>query len=105
AFVLARTGAEALRGLTALAHGEPADNPLLAHSAARGATAPVFPGSGSPRPAMPLQLLATAPVFAAELDACAAALARWTGWTLSDVLHGRPSAPDLTRVHRVKAVL
>ncbi|KJS52475.1 hypothetical protein VM98_31210, partial [Streptomyces rubellomurinus subsp. indigoferus] len=105
AVVLARTGAEALRGLTALAHGEPADNLVLAQSAARGATALVFPGQGSQWPGMAVELLDTAPVFAAELDACAAALARWTGWSLYDVLHGRPGAPDLTRVDVVQPVL
>ncbi|MER5354836.1 SDR family NAD(P)-dependent oxidoreductase, partial [Kitasatospora sp. NPDC002551] len=105
AVVLARTRADALRGLTALAQGEPADNLVRAQSTARGATALVFPGQGSQWADMAVELLDASPVFAAELDACAAALARWTDWSLHDVLRGRPGAPDLSRVDVVQPVL
>ncbi|MFE6866121.1 type I polyketide synthase, partial [Kitasatospora sp. NPDC057692] len=105
AVVLARTHADALSGLTALAQGEPADTLVRAQSTARGATVLVFPGQGSQWADMAVELLDASPVFAAELDACAAALARWTDWSLPDVLRGRPGAPDLSRVDVVQPVL
>ncbi|MFE7489162.1 SDR family NAD(P)-dependent oxidoreductase, partial [Kitasatospora sp. NPDC057541] len=105
AVVLARTHAEALSGLTALAQGEPADNLVRAQSTARGGTVLVFPGQGSQWADMAVELLDASPAFAAELDACAAALARWTDWSLHDVLRGRPGAPDLSRVDVVQPVL
>ncbi|MCC3772337.1 type I polyketide synthase, partial [Streptomyces sp. UNOC14_S4] len=105
AVVLSRTRTDALRGLTALAAGEPAENLVPARSAATGATAFVFPGQGSQWTGMALELLDTSEEFAAALDACATALAPHVDWSLDDVLRGRPGAPDLTRVDVVQPVL
>ncbi|PRY00461.1 SDR family NAD(P)-dependent oxidoreductase [Allonocardiopsis opalescens] len=60
--------------------------------AVRGTAAPdrrvalVFPGQGAQWVGMATELAAASPAFAAELDACAAALAPHVDWRLPDVL-------------------
>ena len=93
-----------LAGLDELATGE-----VL--SVVRGAAAPagktvfVFPGQGSQWIGMGIELLDTAPVFAAHIDACAKAFAEFVDWSLIDVLRGAPGAPGLDRVDVVQPVL
>ncbi|WP_251095847.1 type I polyketide synthase [Streptomyces sp. Caat 7-52] len=99
-----RTGL--LAGLHALAEGQPA--PGLVQGVARsrsGEAVLVFPGQGSQWPGMALGLLEAAPVFRDRLTACDEALAPFTGWSVRDVLHGAPGAPDLERVDVVQPVL
>ncbi|KUN83522.1 hypothetical protein AQJ64_17195 [Streptomyces griseoruber] len=97
--------ADALR---ALARGE---HPA---TAVRGATAPagtdgkvvfVFPGQGSQWLGMATELLDSAPVFAAKIEECAAALAPYTDWSLLDVLRGTRETPDPDRTDVVQSAL
>jgi cytochrome P450 len=65
----------------------------------------VFPGQGSQWPGMARALLATAPVFRDQVEACARALARHVEWSLLEVLRGEPGAPALDRVDVVQPAL
>jgi acyl transferase domain-containing protein/acyl carrier protein len=53
----------------------------------------VFPGQGAEWPAMGRELLETAPAFRREAEACDAALAAFTGWSVLDVLTGTSELP------------
>nr|BBA66511.1 type I polyketide synthase [Actinoallomurus fulvus] len=91
------------RAVAALAGGEP--SPSLVRGRADGGPAEpvfVFPGQGSQWTGMAVELLATAPVFAARLAECSAALEPFTGWSLLDVLRG---GEDLTAVDVVQPAL
>ncbi|MGO9508801.1 MAG: SDR family NAD(P)-dependent oxidoreductase, partial [Mycobacterium sp.] len=104
AVVVGRDRDGLLAGLDELAGGE-----VL--SVVRGAAAPagktvfVYPGQGSQWIGMGIELLDTAPVFAAHIDACAQAFAEFVDWSLTDVLRGAPGAPGLDRVDVVQPVL
>ncbi|MCC8243321.1 type I polyketide synthase [Saccharothrix luteola] len=74
--------------LTALAEGRPAPDLVTARAADLGRTAFVFPGQGAQWVGMGRELYASEPVFRDRIDACAAALAPHTDWSLVDVLHG-----------------
>ncbi|MBM2623629.1 SDR family NAD(P)-dependent oxidoreductase [Actinoplanes sp. LDG1-06] len=65
----------------------------------------VFPGQGSQWPGMAVDLLDTAPVFAARMRECAAALAPYVEWSLLDVLRGEAGAPSMTRTDVVQPLL
>ncbi|MEV0194740.1 SDR family NAD(P)-dependent oxidoreductase [Kitasatospora purpeofusca] len=93
---------EALR---ALAAGDPAAALVTGTADVSGRTVFVFPGQGSQWAGMAVELLDTAPVFAARIEECAAALAPHTDWSLPDVLRGAPGAPGLDRVDVVQPVL
>ncbi|WP_425394096.1 type I polyketide synthase [Actinokineospora inagensis] len=67
-----------------------------------GKTAFVFPGQGSQWVGMAVELLATSEVFAAELHACAEAIAPHVDWNPLDVL---TSGDGLDRVDVVQPVL
>ncbi|MBB4911530.1 type I polyketide synthase [Actinophytocola algeriensis] len=67
-----------------------------------GRTVFVFPGQGSQWPGMGARLLDDSPVFAARIAECAAALAPWVDWSLTDVLRQVPGAPTLDRVDVVQ---
>ncbi|WUG38143.1 SDR family NAD(P)-dependent oxidoreductase [Kitasatospora sp. NBC_00458] len=91
--------------LRALAAGDPAAALVTGSADVTGRTVFVFPGQGSQWAAMAVELLDTAPVFAARIEECAAALAPHTDWSLPDVLRGAPGAPGLDRVDVVQPVL
>ncbi|WP_310777903.1 non-ribosomal peptide synthetase/type I polyketide synthase [Mycobacterium sp. Z3061] len=65
----------------------------------------VFPGQGAQYPAMAAGLYQEHPVFARAVDACDQALQPWTGWSVADVICGRPGAAPLERVDVVQPVL
>ena len=65
----------------------------------------VFPGQGAQWDGMARSLLATSPVFADRLGECADVLDPMTGWSLLDVLAGKPGAPALDRVDVVQPAL
>ncbi|AXK35636.1 SDR family NAD(P)-dependent oxidoreductase [Streptomyces armeniacus] len=71
-----------------------------------GKTVFVFPGQGSQWPGMARELLASSPVFAQHLHACADALAPHTDWSLIDVLtHPEEHTETLERVEVIQPVL
>ncbi|MDH6133801.1 candicidin polyketide synthase FscB [Kitasatospora sp. MAA4] len=107
AVVLGSTGQELRAALRALAEGAPAPG-LLNGRAGSGRprrTVLVFPGQGSQWAGMGAELLDTAPVFAARMDACEQALAPWVDWSLTAVLRGSPDAPSLDRVEVAQPAL
>ncbi|MFI6982155.1 SDR family NAD(P)-dependent oxidoreductase [Embleya sp. NPDC050154] len=73
--------------------------------AAGRAVALVFPGQGSQWVGMAAELLDAAPVFAARVAECEAALAEFVDWSLVEVLRGGVDAPSLDRVDVVQPVL
>ncbi|MFD4668871.1 beta-ketoacyl synthase N-terminal-like domain-containing protein [Lentzea sp. NPDC058450] len=78
---------ETLRtGLRAIADGTPA--PGVARGSDAGSPRPVFvfPGQGSQWVGMGLELLDTCPAFRDRMAECAAALAPYVTWSLTDVL-------------------
>ncbi|MGQ5640569.1 MULTISPECIES: amino acid adenylation domain-containing protein [unclassified Streptomyces] len=81
--------------LTALAQGR--SHPALTRATARATGGPVFvfPGQGAQWEGMARELLAQSAAFAEAVGECDAALAAWTGWSVTDVLLGR-AAPELT---------
>ncbi|AKN71145.1 hypothetical protein QR97_16165 [Streptomyces sp. PBH53] len=91
-----------LRGLAALAAGEPAPGVVRGTAGPAGRVAFVFPGQGAQWTGMALELADTFPEFAARLDECGAALAPHADWSLRDVL-ADPAA--LERVDVVQPAL
>ncbi|MEU5952059.1 type I polyketide synthase [Streptomyces sp. NPDC047525] len=57
----------------------------------------VFPGHGPQWLGMADELLATSPVFAEQLHACAEALTPFVDWPVLDVLRGKTDTPSLDR--------
>ncbi|MGN2638098.1 type I polyketide synthase [Nocardia takedensis] len=105
AVVVGADRAELLDGLAALAEGRKVAGVVTGRADRAGRAGFVFPGQGGQWPAMAVELLDTAPVFADRLAECAAALAPHVDWSLLDVLRGRPDAPTLDRVDVVQPVL
>ncbi|WP_026422673.1 type I polyketide synthase [Actinokineospora inagensis] len=101
AAVLGDTVAELRAGLVALATGLPAANVVTGNGSAAKPVF-VFPGQGSQWAGMAVDLYRESPVFAANLDACAEALAPYVDWSLLDVL---PDAAALERVDVVQPAL
>ncbi|CCH32016.1 type I polyketide synthase [Actinosynnema sp. NPDC047251] len=89
-------------GLAALSAGRSAPNLVTGTAGTPGRTAFVFPGQGSQWPAMGVELLDTAPAFAARFAECAAALAPLVDFSPVEVLRG---APGLDRVDVVQPLL
>jgi polyene macrolide polyketide synthase len=86
----AATGSEReqlLGALDALGRGQP--HPSLSEGRVKnGKPAFLFPGQGPQWVGMGAELLASSPVFAAQVDACAEALAPYVDFSLRDVLRG-----------------
>ncbi|HKS43659.1 MAG TPA: SDR family NAD(P)-dependent oxidoreductase, partial [Amycolatopsis sp.] len=105
AVVLAEDHTGFLRGLTALADATaPSEEDQI--GVIEGVAGPridpvlVFPGQGSQWPGMAVELLDSAPAFAARIEDCAKALAPHVGWSLLDVL----CEPDTALLDRVDIV-
>nr|WP_280383991.1 type I polyketide synthase [Nocardia wallacei] len=94
-----------LAGLRSLADGEPCADVVRGHRTGTGETVFVFAGNGSQWPGMALELLDSAPVFAARLHECADVLGEFVDWSLIDVLRGVEGAPELDRLDVVQPVL
>ncbi|MCW2869730.1 type I polyketide synthase, partial [Actinacidiphila oryziradicis] len=114
AYSLATTRAALEERAVAIGDPEPLRAPAGAEDAAGlirgtadadGKVVFVFPGQGSQWVGMAAGLLDTSPVFAAQIDACAAALAPYTDWSLLDVLRDVEGAPDPDRVDVVQPAL
>ncbi|KJS57860.1 type I polyketide synthase, partial [Streptomyces rubellomurinus] len=99
AVVLAADPPAALRRL---AEGEPSPQVVRGTATGRAEAVFVFPGQGSQWVGMGAELLDTAPVFAARIADCEAALAPYVDWSLTEVLR---SGADLERVDVVQPVL
>ncbi len=104
AAVVAADRGALLTGLAALTAGEP--HAAVVQGRPAGARAVfVFPGQGSQWVGMAVSLLGSAPVFAAEFEACDRVLSGLVGWRLVDVLRGVEGAPSLDRVDVVQPAL
>ncbi|GAA3511487.1 acyl transferase domain-containing protein [Streptosporangium album] len=93
-----------LRGLDALSEGR------SARGVVRGGERPgdqvfVFPGQGSQWAGMGVELLDSAPVFAAAMAECEAALAPFVDWSLTSVVRGEPGSPPRERADVIQPVL
>jgi acyl transferase domain-containing protein/acyl carrier protein/NADP-dependent 3-hydroxy acid dehydrogenase YdfG len=98
--------AELGAALDALAGGRPAKGAVIGRvGRGDGRLAFVFPGQGSQWTGMARSLLATSPVFRAELEACARALAPHVDWPVMAVLRGDEGAASLERVDVVQPAL
>ncbi|WP_051855297.1 type I polyketide synthase [Streptomyces sp. NRRL B-1347] len=105
AVVVGRRTDELLRGVAALAAGEPGAD--LVESAARdlGKAVFVFPGQGSQWAGMAVELWDASPVFRERMLACATALDPYVDWSLRDVVFGTADAGIAARVDVVQPVL
>ncbi|WP_375336137.1 SDR family NAD(P)-dependent oxidoreductase [Nocardia sp. SYP-A9097] len=96
------TALDALTTQTPTAGVLPVTGPLPARS---GGLVFVFPGQGWQWAAMARDLLATEPVFAEQLRACAAALTPFVDWDLHEVLTTDAGAASLTRMEVLQPTL
>ncbi|MEU7205645.1 type I polyketide synthase [Streptomyces sp. NPDC045470] len=104
--VVVGTGrAELLGGVESVASGVPAGS--VVSGVARSNARPVFAfaGQGSQWLGMGRELAGVSPVFAARLDECAAALAPYVDWSLTEVLAGVEGAPALEAADVVQPAL
>ncbi|WP_425268881.1 SDR family NAD(P)-dependent oxidoreductase [Kitasatospora cheerisanensis] len=92
-------------GLDALAAGLDAPGLVLGTAGTGGEVALVFPGQGSQWPGMAVELLDSAPAFAARIADCERALAPFVDWSLEAVLRGAPGTPPADRVDVVQPAL
>jgi acyl transferase domain-containing protein/acyl-CoA synthetase (AMP-forming)/AMP-acid ligase II len=104
AVVTATDRDDVLRGLSALAAGEPAAGVVTGAVGVRGKVAWVFPGQGGQWLGMAAGLLESSPVFAEALGECAAALESYVDWPVWPVLRGEDAAL-LERVDVVQPTL
>jgi acyl transferase domain-containing protein/acyl carrier protein len=105
AVIVASCVEDFVAGLHAIEAGAFADSVVSGVATAPHKVAFVFPGQGSQWPGMATGLAAVSPVFTAELNRCADALAPYCDWSLLDVLHRVPGAPSLDRVDVVQPAL
>ncbi|MFL1428034.1 MULTISPECIES: type I polyketide synthase [unclassified Nocardiopsis] len=104
--LLSRLDTLASRAATAAGTTGAAREPGTARGRAReGRTVFVYPGQGSQWEGMARALLTESPVFAEHIAACESALAPHNDWRLTDVLLGRPGAPDPDRADIVPQLL
>ncbi|WP_369683239.1 SDR family NAD(P)-dependent oxidoreductase [Pseudomonas agarici] len=94
---------ELLVALESLAQGLPVPRSASGRSV-RGKVVFVFPGQGSEWAGMASVLLATAPVFKAQIEACERAFAPYLDWSLGEVLSGIDNR-ELNQVDVVQPVL
>ncbi|QKW18565.1 SDR family NAD(P)-dependent oxidoreductase [Kitasatospora sp. NA04385] len=92
-------------GLDALAAGLDAPGLVLGTAGTGGEVALVFPGQGSQWAGMAVELLDSAPAFAARIADCERALAPFVDWSLEAVLRGAPGTPPADRVDVVQPAL
>lgn len=106
AAVVGSNRAEMMEALEAAADGEAADAVVTGRAAA---TAPrvvfVAPGQGSQWPGMARELYAEEPAFRTAFDACDAAIARETGWSLGERLLGDEAEEALTQIDVIQPAL
>ncbi|MFB8240332.1 SDR family NAD(P)-dependent oxidoreductase, partial [Kitasatospora purpeofusca] len=104
--VLIGTRPEEFRaGLDALAAGRPAPGLVLGTAGTGGEVVLVFPGQGTQWAGMAVELLDSAPAFAARIADCERALAPFVDWSLEAVLRGAPGTPPAERVDVVQPAL
>jgi len=93
-------------GLAALERGQtPSPDVVAGQTIGTGPPVLVFPGQGSQWAGMSAGLCESSPSFRDRLEDCAAALAQFVDWNLTDVLAGADGAPGLDRVDVVQPVL
>ncbi|WP_455713387.1 type I polyketide synthase, partial [Streptomyces zhihengii] len=102
AVVLAKDRDGFVRGLRALASGEPTAHVVTGTADVDGRTVFVFPGQGHQWTGMGARLYDTDPVFAEAIDAVSAAFRSYVDWDLVDVLRGAEGAPGFDRVDVVQ---
>ncbi|MFR9752784.1 SDR family NAD(P)-dependent oxidoreductase [Nocardia sp. 004] len=105
AVVIGADRAELLSGLRALAAEQPDVAVVRGRAATSGETVFVFSGHGAQWAGMAVELLDTAPVFAARIAECGAVLSEFVDWSLLDVLRGVDGAPEVDRLDVVQPVL
>ncbi|WP_018568368.1 type I polyketide synthase [Streptomyces sp. PsTaAH-124] len=105
AVALGTDRAQLLDALGAVAEGGESANVVRGSVVTDAPPVFVFPGQGSQWAGMAVELLDTAPAFAASMTECAEALREFTDWDLFDVLHERPGAPTFDEVDVVQPVL
>ncbi|HET9171125.1 MAG TPA: acyltransferase domain-containing protein, partial [Actinospica sp.] len=112
AVLVGQDAVELSAGLSALAQGREAPNLVsgqISGSSRKRGPVFVFPGQGAQWAGMATDLLDAEPVFRAQMERCAAALAKHIpaedGWSLIDVIRQAPDAPSLDRVDVVQPVL
>ncbi|WP_353942643.1 type I polyketide synthase [Streptomyces sp. HUAS MG91] len=105
AVVVGSTADELLAGLTAIAEGTEVPH-VVRGTGGRARNRPVFvfPGQGAQWAGMGAELLDSAPVFAAAIADCEAALAPHVDWSLTEVLRAAPEENRLDRVDVVQPV-
>nr|WP_307822084.1 SDR family NAD(P)-dependent oxidoreductase [Streptomyces coffeae] len=92
-------------GLGALADGRVLPGVVRGVAGSRGQTVFVFPGQGSQWVGMAAELLASSTVFAERIGECAAALAPFVDWSLTDILRDSDGEGWLEQVDVVQPVL
>ncbi|MFI9246583.1 SDR family NAD(P)-dependent oxidoreductase [Streptomyces sp. NPDC053086] len=105
AVVLAGDQNGLMDGLNALAEGHVLPGVVRGIAGSRGQTVFVFPGQGSQWLGMAADLLESSPVFAQRIGECAAALAPFVDWSLTDILRGDGGDGWLEQVDVVQPVL
>ncbi|WP_406293823.1 SDR family NAD(P)-dependent oxidoreductase [Embleya sp. NBC_00888] len=104
AVVVARDRDGLRHALDGLAVGEARSGVVEGSGPARARVVFVFPGQGSQWAGMAAELMYEAPLFAEHIERCAAALARYVDWSLTDVLRD-PKGAGLERVDVVQPAL
>ncbi|WP_433574444.1 SDR family NAD(P)-dependent oxidoreductase [Nocardia brasiliensis] len=105
AVILGNTRKALTDSVAELADEAAATNLLLGRADVQGKTVFLFPGQGSQWAGMAAGLLDSSPVFAAQIDRCAAALAEFTDWSLVDLLRGNDIADEADRPDLVQPAL
>ncbi|MET8861727.1 SDR family NAD(P)-dependent oxidoreductase [Nonomuraea sp. NPDC004580] len=104
--VHAGSAAELREALTAFKEGRAKAGTVTGRVPARpGKVAFVFPGQGSEWPGMGAELLASEPVFRAAIERCDAAVRRWSGWSVLELLSGPPERMTALPIDVVQPVL